>query len=205
MNRAPTRARRVVVLVLGWALVAAAISVLITLDLGVAPYDVLNVGVGKLLGVATGTAMWVTGAVLVTAAWLLGVRPGPATPAGFVTIGMLINVFLNLLPNAVSGAAVIPLLVVAVAVLYAGVCFIVVSGYGAGPTEVFMLALHRRGAGLRVSRWVIEIGCAGLGWMLGGPVGPLTVLLVAVAAPLIAFLLPTAGRVLGPVAAPADI
>lgn len=53
-----------------------------------------------------------------------------------------------------------------------------------------MLALHHCGLGLRTSRWLIEIGCAGVGWALGGPLGALTVLLVTLAAPIIAALLP---------------
>lgn len=57
-----------------------------------------------------------------------------------------------------------------------------------------MLALHRRGLSLRVSRWLIEAACAGVGFVLGGPVGVLTVLLVTLAAPIIAALLPVVRR-----------
>jgi uncharacterized membrane protein YczE len=183
-------------LCVGWALVAIAISGLILIDFGVAPYDVLNVGVGELLGVAPGTAMWITGAVMVAVAWILGERPGAATPLGFLVIGFLINVTLEVLPDMESAALAVRVAALAPALLglYTGVCLIIVSGLGAGPTEVLMLALHDRGVGLRASRWVIEIGCAGIGWILGGPVGVLTVLLVTLAAPIIAALLPAVRR-----------
>lgn len=189
--------RRFLSLFGGWILVGAAISVIIRVDLGAAPYDVLNVGIGELLGVAPGTAMWLTGAVLVTVAWSLGERPGVATPAGFLAIGLIINVCLSTLPEVSDMRVRVILLVPALAALYVGVCLIIVSRLGAGPTEVFMLALTRRGLHLRLARWAIEIGCAVLGVVLGGPLGLLTVVIVFAAAPTISVLLPTVGRLTG--------
>ena len=189
--------RRFLSLFGGWILVGAAISVIIRVDLGAAPYDVLNVGIGELLGVAPGTAMWLTGAVLVTVAWSLGERPGVATPAGFLAIGLIINVCLSTLPEVSNIRVRVILLVPALAALYVGVCLIIVSRLGAGPTEVFMLALTRRGLHLRLARWAIEIGCAVLGVVLGGPLGLLTVVIVLAAAPTISVLLPTVGRLTG--------
>ncbi len=195
----PPRIIAMLVLVAGWFLVAIAISLLIRLELGVAPYDVLNVGLGERIGVAPGTAMWITGTILVLLAWILGQRPGPATPLGFLTIGFFINLTLPLVPETSGLALRVALLVPALLLLYQGVCLIIVSGLGAGPTEVLMLALSERGLGLKVSRWLIELGCAGVGYLLGGPVGVLTVLLVALAAPIISLLLPLNTRLLAPV------
>jgi uncharacterized membrane protein YczE len=189
--------RRFVSLVGGWLLVGMAISVIIRVDLGAAPYDVLNVGVGTLLGVAPGTAMWLTGAVLVAVAWLLGERPGLATPVGFLAIGMIINQTLATMPEVNTTLVRVVLLVPALAALYLGVCLIIVSRLGAGPTEVFMLALTRRGLHLRLARWAIEIGCAVLGVMLGGPLGAVTVIIVFAAAPTISVLLPRVGQLTG--------
>lgn len=191
-----------VLLVAGWALVAAAISVLIRIDLGVAPYDVLNVGIGERLGVAPGTGMWISGTVMVAAAWLLGRRPGPATPLGFLTIGFIINVMLPLVPEVASLPVRVVLLLPVLVTLYLGVCLIIVSGLGAGPTEVLMLALADRGLGVRGARWVIEFGCAGAGFLLGGPVGVLTVLLVVLAGPIISALLPLTTRIVGTAVSP---
>lgn len=178
----------------GWMLVAVAIGVLIRIDFGVAPYDVLNIGVGERLGVAPGTAMWLTGAVLVAAAWILGQRSGVATPLGFVAIGQIINVVLDVVQPLEHWGWRVGLLVPALVGLYAGVCLIIVSELGAGPTEVFMLAITRTGLDLRTARWIIELSCAATGLLLGGPVGVLTVLIVVLAAPAIAILLPVAAR-----------
>lgn len=60
-----------------------------------------------------------------------------------------------------------------------------------------MLALTQRGLHLRVARWSIEIGCAVLGVVLGGPLGAVTVVIVFAAAPTIAVLLPAVGRFTG--------
>lgn len=195
--RAATLLRAVALLIAGWALVAAAIAALIRLELGVAPYDVLNVGIGERLGIAPGTAMWLSGTVMVAVAWLLGRRPGPATPLGFLTIGLFINLLLPHVPEIATLPARVLVLLPVLVVLYLGVCLIIVSGLGAGPTEVLMLAIADKGLGLRTSRWLIELGCAVVGFVLGGPVGVLTVLLVVASAPIIALLLPVTRRILG--------
>jgi uncharacterized membrane protein YczE len=184
-------------LVAGWVLVAAAIAALIRLDLGVAPYDVLNVGIGARLGIAPGTAMWLSGTVMIAAAWLMGQRPGPATPLGFLTIGLCINVLLPHVPAIASLPVRALVLLPVLVVLYLGVCLIIVSGLGAGPTEVLMLALADKGLGLRTARWLIELGCAVGGFLLGGPVGALTAVLIVASAPIIAALLPVTRRILG--------
>ena len=205
LRTAPTRhLANLALLVAGWVLVALAIAALIELDLGVAPYDVLNVGIGGLVGVAPGTAMWITGTVLVAVAWLLGERPGLATPVGFITIGALINVTLPLMPDIDSWMARAAVLLVAIAVLYLGVCLTIISTLGAGPTEVLMLAIARHGTSVRTARWIIEIGCAAIGWVANGPLGLFTVVLVVVSAPLIGAMLPLTRELLGrrtPVAA----
>ena len=170
---------------------------IIRVDLGAAPYDVLNVGVGKLLSIAPGTAMWLTGAVFVVIAWSLGERPGVATPAGFLAIGLIINISLAALPEISDLFVRVALLVPALAALYVGVCLIIVSRLGAGPTEVFMLALTRRGLHLRYARWSIEAGCMVLGVVLGGPLGAVTVVILLAAAPTISALLPMIGRLSG--------
>ena len=188
---------RLLLLVVGWVLIATAIAALIRLDIGVAPYAALNVGLGTLLGVAPGTAMWASGSILVALAWFLGHRPGPATPLGLLTIGFLVNAALPLVSFLEDVRFKEVIFILAVLVLFQGVCLTIVSSYGAGPIEVLVLALRGRGLSLRASSWGVEFASAGIGFLLGGPVNLLTMLFVLLAGPVIAVLLPLTTRIFG--------
>lgn len=182
--------RRIVVLLVGWLLVGVTIPVLIRIDLGVSPYDVLNTAIGRWLDIQPGTAAWISATVLLGAALLLGERPGIATFAGAFAVGALVNLGLAMLPDSLPMALRIGLIPPLLLVLYLGVCCIILSALGAGPTEVFQLALVRHGMSLNVSRWVIEAGCALVGAVLGGAIGLMTMVMVVGAGPFIAGLLP---------------
>jgi len=186
---------RSLLLFAGWLLIAASVTALIRLDIGVAPYAALNVGLGMRLGVPPGTAMWLSGLVLVVIAWVLGHRPGPATPVGFVTIGLLVNFLLPFMGFLEEARFKEAIFAAGIMVLYQGVCLVIASGFGAGPVEVLVLALHAKGLSLRASSWGVEFACAGVGYLLSGPVNVLTASFVVLAGPLIAVLLPATKKV----------
>ncbi len=187
---------RLSLLTAGWVAIAAAVSVVIAVDMGAPPYDALNTALAAKLAVQVGTALWLTGTALVGASWLLGARPGAGTLLGFFTIGAIINLLLPRLPEF-SGAYAFVALGCACLVLYVGVCAVIVSGLGAAPTEVFMLVLHGKGLPLTVARWVVEGACVAGAVVWGGSVGPVTLLLTVLSGPAIAWILPRLRAVVG--------
>jgi uncharacterized membrane protein YczE len=182
--------RRIAVLLVGWVLVGITIPVLIRIDLGVSPYDVLNTAIGRHLGIQPGTAAWLSAAALLSAALLLGERPGIATFAGAFAVGAMVNAGLWLLPDSLPVVLRVGLIPPVLLVLYLGVCCIILSALGAGPTEVFMLGLVHHGMSFHLSRWLIEAGCALVGAAMGGAIGLITGVMVFGAGPAIAMLLP---------------
>jgi uncharacterized membrane protein YczE len=188
--------KRLTVLCVGWLLIAVSIVALVRVRLGVAPYDVLNTAVAKQLGWATGTASWLSCAVFVTVAFLLGVRPGVGMVVGAFVVGGLINGGLAVVGDVQVLAIRVVVFALALCVLYTGVCCIILSKTGAGPTELVTVGLMKRGASVRTARWVVEGTCLGLGAALGGSFGVGTVFILAVSGPVLAFLLPRAGRIL---------
>lgn len=188
--------KRVAVLCAGWVLIAVSIVALVRVRLGVAPYDVLNTAVAKQLGCATGTASWLSCAVFVTIAFFLGARPGVGVVAGAFVVGGLVNAGLAVVGDVHVLAIRVVVFALALCVLYAGVCCIILSKTGAGPTELVTVGLMRHGASIRTARWAVEGTCLGLGAALGGSFGVGTVLILAVSGPVLAYLLPRAGRVL---------
>jgi len=188
--------KRLTVLCVGWLLIAVSIVALVRVRLGVAPYDVLNTAVAKQLGWATGTASWLSCAVFVTVAFLLGVRPGVGMVAGAFVVGGLINTGLAVVGDVQVLAIRVMVFALALCVLYMGVCCIILSKTGAGPTELVTVGLMQRGASVRTARWAVEGTCLGLGAALGGSFGVGTVFILAVSGPVLAFLLPRASHIL---------
>jgi uncharacterized membrane protein YczE len=181
---------RVALLVGGWVCIAIGVVSVLHAGFGAGPFDVLNVGVAGHLGVQVGTASWVTTAVLVSVAMLLGKRPGPATFMSSFFVGSLVNVLLGVIPTPVFVAARVALLCGGVSLLYFGVCLVVIAGLGYGAVDMLMFALGSKGVSLRIARWGIEAFAVCSGVLLGGTAGVATVLIALSAGPVLVRLIP---------------
>lgn len=181
---------RTSLLVAGWVCIATGVVSVLHAGFGAGPFDVLNVGVSKHLGVQVGTASWVTTAVLVAISMMLGKRPGPATFVSAFFVGSLVNVLLKVIPTPEVLPFRAALLCAGVAVLYFGVCLVVIAGLGYGAVDMLMFALGGKGVSLRVARWGIEAGAVCSGVLLGGTAGVATVLIAVSAGPVLVRLIP---------------
>jgi len=166
-------------------------ALLVRSSLGVMPWDVLHQGLARRLDWSLGTVTVVVGA-LVLLCWVpLRQRPGLGTVSNVVVIGIAVDAALAVLP-APSGlslriafaAAGIGLNAVATA-LYIG------ARFGPGPRDGLMTGLVRRtGGSVRVVRTGIEVAVVVTGWLLGGTLGPATVVYALAVGPLVHPLLP---------------
>ena len=175
----PTRslAVRWVQLLVGLLGFAAAIAFMIRSGLGLGPWDAFHVGIHRLSGISVGTASILAGIVIVGISMMLKARPGPATLANMVLIGIFTDLMLKVLPPArgipigflyhLGGIALIGL----ASGMYLG------AGLGAGPRDGLMTALAARwGWSIARTRTLIELSVLGLGWAMGGTLGLGTVL-----------------------------
>jgi uncharacterized membrane protein YczE len=167
-------------LVLGLLLSAGGIWLSLRASLGVAPWDVLHVGVSRHTGLSFGTVTIVVGVLAIVASALLRVRPGIGTLVNVVLIGtaldwLIASPWLDHLPSSPLALRVLAL-VVAIAALGLGAALYIGAGYGAGPRDSLMVGCHRLGMPLSWARAIIETSALGAGWLLGGPVGIGTVL-----------------------------
>ena len=169
-----------------YVLVAVGIGLLIRADLGVAPFDVLNTGIAEATGIRLGFAFLVTCVVFYGVGVLLGGRTGWASLIGTVVIAPLLEVVLILLPEPLRLVGRIPMFVVGVVVLVAGVCLVITTEMGPGPGEVFMLGLIARGMAVAPARWVTDAVALVVGIALGGAVGAGTVVFAFAFGPLVA-------------------
>lgn len=171
-------------LLIGLTGFALAIALMIQGGLGLGPWDAFHVGLHRLFGISVGTASILAGIVIIAISMLLKGRPGPATIANMVLIGLFTDAALLVLPPA-------PGLVAGAAYHLAGIGLIGVSTgmylgarLGAGPRDGLMTALAARsGWSISRTRTGIELSVLALGWMMGGTLGVGTVLFAVAVGP----------------------
>ncbi len=167
------------------------ICLLVRADLGLDPWDVLHQGISDRTGVSIGLVSNGVG-VLLLLAWIpLRQRAGIGTLCNVVVVGLAADAALAVVPTPAALSLRIPMMVAGVlAVGFATACYLG-AGLGPGPRDGLMTGLHARGVGsIRAVRTVIEATVLVGGWILGGTVGPGTVLFVVAIGPLIQWMLP---------------
>lgn len=167
---------RVVSLFLGLVVMAVAIVSLLQSGLGLAPWDVLHLGIARHTPLAIGTASIAVGLVVMLVAWVLGQPPGFGTVANAIVIGAVVDLLLAAGWVRELSTAGWPtrsvLLVLGVGLFGIGTACYIGAGLGAGPRDSMMLVLSRRtGVRIAVVRSSLELLAIAAGWALGGTVG----------------------------------
>lgn len=176
--------RRLLQLFAGLVLYGVSDAMLLLARLGVDPWDVLHQGLARRTGMQTGTwTIIVGGAVLLL--WLpLRQRPGIGTLSNVVVIGAVIDGVLTVVPPP-DGLALRTMLLVSGVVLNGVATGLYIgAGLGPGPRDGLMTGIAARGHSIRVVRTGIEAVVLATGWLLGGNVGPGTVLYAVSIGPL---------------------
>lgn len=147
-------------------------SLLISSNLGNAPWSVLAQGVSNQIGITIGTATLLISAV-VLALWLpLKEKPGFGTVMNILIIAAAIDVGLFIFPEPSGFLPRLIYVFLGISMVGVGSAFYITCGLGPGPRDGWMTALHDR-TGIRVGRvrLGIELAVLILGWFLGGTVG----------------------------------
>jgi uncharacterized membrane protein YczE len=182
--------RRVIAAAVGWPLMGLGVSLLVAAGRGVAPMDVLNSGLASVMPIQVGTANWLVTAVCVVIALALGTRPRWGTLFCSFTVGLVINLALPILGTPENFGMAYLQSFSGMALLLIGAMLAIASEFGPGPVELTMLAIHHRGVPLRPSRWIVEGSMFTIGLILGGQVGWMSLFVVLLSAPVMAYVLP---------------
>lgn len=172
----PPRTRRLSQLYAGLVLYGVSDAMLLLAGLGVDPWDVLQQGLARRIGLGVGTWAVIVGA-LVLLLWIpLRQRPGFGTASNVIVIGVVIDVVMATVPAPTGLVA--RSLVMTSAVMLNGIATgaYIGAGLGPGPRDGLMTGLVARGHSIRVVRTGIELTVLLTGWLLGGSVGIGTVL-----------------------------
>lgn len=166
--------------------------------LGIAPWDVLHVGLYQNFGLTIGTWGILTGfIIIIVTALFLKEWPRIGTWLNMLLIGLFIDLFNWLLPDVSSTAVQTIFFVLGVIVLSYGVGIYVSPNLGAGPRDSLMLLfVDKFGWSLRIVRTAIEAIVTLFGFLLGGPVGVGTIIIVLLSGQIIQFALPQCQKLL---------
>ena len=182
---------RIIQLLVGLVLYGAGCGVMVRAGIGLDPWTVFAQGVSLQTGIGIG---WVTNIVgfLVLLLWIpLRQKPGIGTVANILLVGTSMQATLAIVPAAHG-------FVLQVVVFLAGMLLVAVASglyigadFGPGPRDGLMTGLHARlGWPIWAARLGVEAVVLAAGWLLGGTVGPGTVLFAVGIGPLVHRTLP---------------
>lgn len=194
--------RRLPQLVVGILVLGMGIALTLEARLGVSPYDVLHQGIARMTGLSVGTIVILVGLVILLFWIPIRQRPGIGTVLNTLTVGLVIDLVLRVMPEPDLLAARVPLLVIGILVTGLGMGLYIGAGLGPGPRDGLMTGIAARGFPLWAVRTVLELTALAAGWVLGGNVGIGTVLFAFSIGPLGHFFL--ARLHLGAAEPPAD-
>jgi uncharacterized membrane protein YczE len=168
--------RRLPRLVAGLLALGIGIAMMVEAGLGVSPYDVLHQGLADLTGLSFGTVVIVLGA-LVLIVWIpLGQRFGIGTVINTVTVGLIVDAFLEWSPTPETIGLRWVYLLGGIVIIAFGVGLYIGAGLGPGPRDGLMTGIAAKGYPLWIVRTGLELTALIAGWLLGGDVGIGTVL-----------------------------
>jgi uncharacterized membrane protein YczE len=167
--------RRLPRLLVGIPVLGFGIALTLLARLGVSPYDVLHQGIAEKTGLSVGTVVIVVGLVILVLWIPLRQRPGIGTVVNTLTVGLVIDLVLLLLPEPELLAVRIPLLLAGIVITGLGMGLYIGAGLGPGPRDGLMTGIAAKGFPVWAVRTVLEVAALVAGWILGGNVGVGTV------------------------------
>jgi uncharacterized membrane protein YczE len=157
-------------------------------NLGAAPWDVLNLGLSKTLGILYGTASVAVSLTILAIDALMREPIGIAMFIDAFVVGKSVDFFnwLHPVPKCASLLTGIPCLLAGLVVLAYTQFAYMVAALGCGPRDTLLVGLAKRTR--RIPIGGVSIGLLGsatlIGWLLGGPVGVGTLICAFAAGPI---------------------
>lgn len=187
----PALGARLVQLLVGLVLYGVALALMVRAGLGVAPWDVLTLGIEGVTPLGYGT-ITVLVSFVVLLLWIpLRQRLGIGTLCNALLVGPSADLGLLLIPEVDSLWARVPMFVAGLVLLAFATGMYIAARFGPGPRDGLMTGL------VRVTKWpvwvvrtILEGSVLLAGFLLGGPVGLGTVAFAFGVGPLIGWFLP---------------
>ncbi len=183
-------ARRFVQLQLGLLCYAVSMSLMLKAKLGNQPWDVFHQGVARRTGLTLGTALIITGGVVLLCWIPLRQWPGIGTISNILVIGVAIDQVNRIMPEPSQLATRILFLLAGLGLCGVASGLYIGANLGPGPRDGLMTGLAKRTWSLRGWRTVIELSVVAIGFVLGGRAGIGTIAYALAIGPLTQLFLP---------------
>ncbi|MFD5225592.1 YitT family protein [Microbacterium sp. NPDC058342] len=186
---------RLAQLLIGLFLFGAGMALMVRAGIGVAPWDVLAVGVVATTGLRFGVVTCLV-AVVVLLLWIpLRQRIGVGTLLNAVLVGPSAEVTLAIVPPAPSPWVGAAMFLSGLVLLAFATGLYISADFGPGPRDGLMTGLvARTGRPVWLVRTALEGTVLVVGFLLGGPVGVGTLIFAFGVGPLIGWFLPVLTR-----------
>jgi len=158
-------------LLAGLVLYGVSDAMLVLGALGLDPWDVLQQGLARSVGLTIG--MWANLVGLVVLLCWIPLRqlPGVGTVVNVLVIGTVIDLTLAVTDTPHAMGARMALLVGGIVINAIATGMYIGAGLGPGPRDGLTTGIAARGHSIRVVRTSIEVAVLATGWVLGGTVG----------------------------------
>ena len=183
--------KRLVLVESGLIICGFAFAIMLQAAIGLDPWDAFHLGLSLVTGVSIGLVVVVVGFAVLFLWIFLKQKLGIGTILNAITIGISIDLFLNVIPKAPDFWWGLGYFIVAIVINGLGISMYIGAGLGPGPRDGLMTGLVRiTGRPVWLVRTVIEVLVLGLGWLMGGAVGLGTVLYAFAIGPVVHVMLP---------------
>ncbi|WGL50445.1 hypothetical protein P5P86_10745 [Nocardioides sp. BP30] len=190
--RAGRLPRRLTQLLVGLWLYGVSLGLMVRGNDGVAPWDVLHLGIVGHTGLDLGTVLVIMSFVVLLFWIPLREKPGIGTIANALLIGPSTDLTLAVVHPPHHQIARVLLMLAGVGLCALATALYIGAQFGRGPRDGLMTGLVRRtGLSIRLIRTALEISVVVVGLLLGGPIGVGTVVFALAIGPLTQVLLPT--------------
>lgn len=175
--------RRILPLVVGLTLCGIAFASIVHASLGLDPWNVLHEGLSDITGISIGMVSIGVG-VVVLLGWIpLKERMGIGTILNVLIIGIVMDIWLAIVPEAETLPARWGWLLLGLFLAGPGIGMYIGARLGPGPRDGIMTGVAQRGPSIRLVRTLIELTALAIGFLLGGTVGIGTVLFAVTVGP----------------------
>ena len=166
---------------LGLFVMSYGIILLLEAELGMASWNILEVGLYQQFGFTIGIwSLIISAAVILLNIFVTRKIPGWGMIMNMILVGVFMDIiiFLHLVPNVSGLVLQIVYFIIGFIFLTFGIGMYISPLLGEGPRDGLTLNLSRRsGFSIRQVRTSMELVVLAIGWLLGGPVGIGTIII----------------------------
>ena len=170
---------RLIRLFAGFFIGATGTVFMINANIGVAPWDVLHIGISEMFGITIGQASIMVSLLVIILDQISGEYIGWGTVLNMIFFGLFIDLimYLDFVPHTSGFLMSVSMVIIGLTLLSICMWWYIGAGMGSGPRDGMMLLFHRRtGKPIGLIRSCIEVIVLIIGYFLGGPVGVGTLL-----------------------------